>query len=227
MLSSPSPSSYIRDHLSNHEKLLLGAGPYPTLDAAIADVALATAEAVILRHAPTGLVWNREGFEEIADEYARTLIDEIYGGISLTATVLEEARKARKAIDQAKSLQVLSQVADAASQVDALVYAGFVSRSGTARLSRIAVYLRGVQHRMQQLSANSGRDRAWQNEIDRVTAAYRDAGGSLPLPTDSTEKLTRARWLLEELRISLFAQQLGTAETVSAQRITKILDVET
>lgn len=226
-LSSPSPASYVREHLSNQEKLLLGAGPYRTLDAAIADVSLATADRVIRRHAPDGLVWSASAFEAIADDYARTLIDEIYGAIALTARVLDGARLARKAIDGAKSLQVLGQIADAAAQVDGLVWAGtgdgFVSRTGLARLERLPVYLEAVRLRMANLPAEPGRDRARQNDVDRALALFADAGGEIPLPEDAAESLVRARWLVEEFRVSLFAQQLRTAEPVSLQRIQRAL----
>ena len=222
-LSSPSPASYVRDHLSNQEKLLLGAGPYRSLDAAIADVSLAVADRVIRRHAPDGLVWSAAEFETIANDYARSLIDEIYGTIALTAKILDGARLAKKAIDKAKSLQVLGQVADAAKQLDGLVYDGFVARTGADQLERIPVYLEALQHRMQSLPANPGRDRAWQNDIDRALVMYADAGGSIPLPADAPASLVRVRWLIEELRVSLFAQQLRTAEAVSLQRIQKLL----
>ncbi|GAA2187140.1 ATP-dependent RNA helicase HrpA [Leucobacter alluvii] len=223
VLSSPSPASYVRDHLSNQEKLLLGAGPYRTLDQAIADVSLAVADRVIRRHAADGLIWREAEFEALADDYARSLIDEIYGAISLTARVLDGARLARKAIDSAKSMQVLGQVADAARQVDGLVFEGFVSRTGLAQLERVPVYLEAVQMRMRALTEQPGRDRAWQNEIDRAAALYTEAGGVVPLPVDAPKRLVRARWLIEELRVSLFAQQLRTAEPVSLQRIQKAL----
>ncbi|WP_416442780.1 ATP-dependent RNA helicase HrpA [Leucobacter sp. HNU] len=222
-LSSPSPASYVREHLSNQEKLLLGAGPYRTLDQAIADVSLAVADRVIRRHAPDGLAWGAAAFEAIADDYSRALIDEIYRAIALTARVLDGARLARKAIDGAKSIQVLGQVAGAAAQVDALVFDGFVSRTGLAQLERLPVYLEAVVLRMQGLTENPGRDRAWQNDVDRVSAAYAEAGGTLPLPVDAPERMERVRWMIEELRVSLFAQRLRTSEPVSAQRILKVL----
>ena len=223
VLSSPSPASYIRDHLSNQEKLLLGAGPYRSLDAAIADVSLAVADAAIRKHAPDGLVWSEEQFEQIANEYARSLIDAVYGAIALTAKTLDGVRLARKAIDQAKSIQVLGQVADAARQIEGLVYDGFVSHTGLAQLSRLPVYLEALCLRMRGLTENPGRDRAWQNEIDRMLILFDEAGGRIPLPEGASDKLTHARWLIEELRVSLFAQQLRTAEPVSAQRIQKLL----
>ncbi|MHA3684451.1 ATP-dependent RNA helicase HrpA [Leucobacter sp. HY1908] len=223
VLSSPSPASYIREHLSNQEKLLLGAGPYRSLDAAIADVSLAVADAAIRKHAPDGLVWSEEEFERIANEYARSLIDAVYGAIALTAKTLDGVRLARKAIDQAKSIQVLGQVADAAKQVEGLVYDGFVSHTGLAQLTRLPVYLEALCLRMRGLTENPGRDRAWQNEVDRMLVLFSDSGGKIPLPSGTPAKLVHARWLIEELRVSLFAQQLRTAEPVSAQRIQKLL----
>ncbi|NLB46629.1 MAG: ATP-dependent RNA helicase HrpA, partial [Microbacteriaceae bacterium] len=227
-LSSPSPASYVREHLSNDEKLLLSAGPYRTLDDAIADVALAVADDMIRRVAADGLVWRQDTFETIANDYARALIDEIYRGIALTARVLNEARLARKAIDAAKSLQVLGQVTDASTQMNGLIWAtpsgeGFVSRGGLTRLARVPIYLQAIRLRMQALTAEPGRDRAWQNESDRAYALFTEAGGKIPLPADAPESLVRTRWLLEEFRVSLFAQSLKTAEPVSLQRIRKAL----
>ena len=227
-LSSPSPSSYIRDHLSNSEKLLLGGGPYRGLDDAIADVSLAVADRAILAAAPDGLVWDAATFNSIADAYARALIDDIYTGISLTARVLDGARAARKAIDRAKSLQVLSQVGDAQAQLNGLIWAagsgeGFVSRTGLARLERVPVYLQAIHDRMRDLVENPGRDRARQNDIERATVMFEEAGGAIPLSADAPPHLVRARWMIEELRVSLFAQQLRTAEPVSLQRLQKVL----
>jgi len=227
-LSSPSPASYVRDHLSNDEKLLLGAGPYRTLDDAIADVSLAVADRAILAHEPSGLIWRADDFEAVANVYASALIDDIYAGIALTASVLDGARKARKAIEQAKSLQVLSQVADAQQQLNGLVWAagageGFVSRTGLARLARLPVYLQAIAQRMNALTDQPGRDRAWQNDVDRALALFAEAGGSIPLAADAPEHLIKTRWLIEELRVSLFAQTLRTAEPVSLQRIQKTL----
>ena len=229
-LSSPSPASYVREHLSNDEKLLLGGGPHRTLDDAIADVSLAVADRVIRRHSPDGLIWSAADFEAVADDYARSLIDEIYRGIALVARVLAAARDARKAIEAAKALAVLSQVTDAKAQLDGLIWAGgasggegFVARTGLERLERLPVYCEAIRHRMSGLTANPGRDRAWQNDVDRALALFAEAGGAIPLPPDAPERLVRVRWMIEELRVSLFAQQLRTAETVSLARIQKAL----
>jgi len=63
----------------------------------------------------------------------------------------------------------------------------------------------------------------WLSEVQEATQRYVSAGGDLPLQPDAPEHLAHARWMLEELRVSLFAQHLPTAEPVSLQRITKVL----
>jgi ATP-dependent helicase HrpA len=85
------------------------------------------------------------------------------------------------------------------------------------------VYLAAIVHRIGKLGDNLGRDRVWMTEVQTATARYELAGGSLPLAPDSAAPLVRARWLLEELRLSLFAQHLGTSEPVSLQRIVRAL----
>ncbi|WP_295830266.1 DUF3418 domain-containing protein, partial [uncultured Microbacterium sp.] len=72
-------------------------------------------------------------------------------------------------------------------------------------------------------SDNPGRDRQRMTEYERAATAFVEAGGAIPLPADAPANLVQTRWLLEELRVSLFAQRLGTAEPVSIQRIAKAL----
>jgi ATP-dependent helicase HrpA len=76
---------------------------------------------------------------------------------------------------------------------------------------------------MQALPTNPGRDRAWQTQVETATVLYTEAGGRIPPAPHAPENLVHARWMLEEFRVSLFAQSLGTAETVSLQRIRKVL----
>jgi ATP-dependent helicase HrpA len=118
----------------------------------------------------------------------------------------------------------MSPLADARAQLGALVFPGFVRSSGAAALRRLPVYLAGITHRVERLADNPGRDRQWQTEIEQATALYREAGGSLPLEPDAEPRLAQARWMLEELRLSLFAQHLGAAGPVSIPRIRKVLD---
>ena len=79
-------------------------------------------------------------------------------------------------------------------------------------------------HRVAKLQENPGRDRAWLSEVEHATQLYVSAGGDIPVPPNAPAHLERARWMLEELRLSLFAQHLPTSAPVSVQRITKVLN---
>ncbi|MGO1497376.1 DUF3418 domain-containing protein, partial [Agrococcus casei] len=70
------------------------------------------------------------------------------------------------------------------------------------------------------------RDRVWMGEALEATEAFTKAGGTVPLPKDAPEHLVTARWMLEELRLSLFAQQLGARGPVSVQRIRRALETK-
>jgi ATP-dependent helicase HrpA len=120
-------------------------------------------------------------------------------------------------------MALVAPLTDARSQLDALVFPGFIARTGVAQLRRIPVYLDGIIHRVAKLADNPARDRVWQNEVQTATGRYLDAGGTLPLEPALAPNLVHARWMLEELRLSLFAQHIPTAESVSLQRITKVL----
>jgi ATP-dependent helicase HrpA len=103
------------------------------------------------------------------------------------------------------------------------VHPGFIRVAGAARLRRMPVYLAGIAHRVSKLAENVGRDRVWQTEVEQATTLYRDAGGTLPLTLDTPQLLAEERWMLEERRLSLFAQHLGAAGPVSVQRVRKAL----
>ena len=104
-----------------------------------------------------------------------------------------------------------------------LLESNFVSRAGLERLPRILVYLQAIKQRIEKMVENPNRDRTASLELDQAIGLYVYAGGKFPLAPDSPAKVESARWLIEELRVSLFAQSLGTAESVSVQRIKKAL----
>ncbi|MCH6230270.1 ATP-dependent RNA helicase HrpA [Microbacterium sp. CFH 31415] len=223
LLAVPSPSAYVLDHLTSAEKLALAASPYPSAKALVEDARVAVADAVIARTAPDGVVRTRAGFDAVRDALSAVVVDELFQTVSLTARILTTARDVERAVRGQNSLTLLGALNDVKSQVAGLVFPGFISRTGTTRLAHLPRYLRGALDRVKALADNPGRDRQRMSEFERAAAAFAEAGGAIPVPNGQAAALTRARWLLEEYRVSLFAQQLGTAEPVSLQRIQKAL----
>ncbi|PZF31954.1 ATP-dependent RNA helicase HrpA [Curtobacterium sp. MCPF17_051] len=223
MHAVPSPVSYIQSHLTAQEKLALAASPYPSTAALFDDVLAAVVDAGIRRAHPDGLVFTKAEFESVRDAVSASVVDTMFTAVSEVAAVLAAQRSAERALKQANSMSLLAALSDMRQQMERLVFPGFVAVAGLDRLRRIRVYLQGIEARVQKLLQNPGRDATWMREVTVATDRYTDAGGTFPPAVGAHPELVHARWMLEEFRLSLFAQELGTAETVSLQRITKAL----
>ncbi|GAA1420899.1 ATP-dependent RNA helicase HrpA [Agrococcus citreus] len=231
LLQVPSPGPYVQSNLTAAEKLALGASPYPSTDRLFDDLMLAIIDAELGATLPATVA----DFEALRARVADGLVDRLFALASQVARILTSARHADRAIRDGASLAHMAALADARAHLDQLVFDGFVSRTGLARLGRLEVYVRAIEHRVKRLPETAHRDRIWMTEVEQATALFTEAGGTLPLAASVTdavpgtdgsakaERLVTARWLLEELRVSLFAQQLGTSGPVSLQRVKKAL----
>lgn len=223
LLAVPSPATYVLDHLTANEKLALAASPYQNAKELIEDARVALADDVLLREAPIGVVRTKADFERVRDAFSTASVDRTFQTVSLAARILLAQREVDRAMKDASSMTLLGALNDVRGQVKGLIYPGFLSRTGLARLQHLPRYLAGALERVKTLSDNPGRDRQRMTEYERAAAGFVEAGGAVPLPVDAPSNLVQTRWLLEELRVSLFAQRLGTAEPVSPQRIAKAL----
>lgn len=220
-LGVPSPLSYVQEHLTHTEKLTLAASPYRSTAALIDDALRAIIETEV--DAGAGIPWDRTSFEALRDRVNAGLPDRLFRIVATCASVLAAAREADVAIGRASSLSLMAPLADAREQLNQLVFDGFLSRTGLERLPRLVVYVRGITHRVERLADDVGRDRQRMTELQEAVTLFTRAGGSLPLPPEARPDLVTARWMLEELRISLFAQPLGAHGPISVQRIRKAL----
>jgi len=218
-LAIPSPLGYVQEHLTTQEKLVLAQSPYRNNAELFEDCMAACIDAVVGDRE----IWTRAEFEAARDAVSATIVDSLFQAVALVSKIVAKSREVDRAIKGATSLSLIGPLGDARAQLEALVYPGFVGRTGLERLRRLPLYLDGIVHRVGKLADNPGRDRVWLSEVELATNRYRDAGGELPLAAGSSASLIRARWMLEELRLSLFAQHIPTAEPVSLQRITKVL----
>jgi ATP-dependent helicase HrpA len=223
LLGIPSPLSYVREHLSQSEKLLLATSPYQNVNALFDDCLVACVDAGLRARGTDGALWTRAEFEAARLEISASLLDALYATVTTVTAILAAARDADRALRGATSMAVLPALTDAREQLANLVFPGFISRTGTTQLRHLTRYLKAITSRIEKLPTDIARDRVWANEVQNATAKYLAAGGALPLAANAPERIIRVRWMLEELRVSLFAQHLGTAESVSMQRITKAL----
>ncbi len=223
LLGIPSPLGYVREHLSQTEKLALATGPYQNVQALLDDCLVATVDAELRAHSAGGPIRSREAFEAARLAISAGLVEALYATVGSVTASLVAARDAERAIAKVTSMALLPSLRDARDQLAGLVFAGFISATGSAQLRHLPRYLTAIASRMEKLPTDVVRDRVWQSEVQTAMERYTAAGGRIPLPPDAPPRLVRVRWMLEELRVSHFAQHLGTAETVSLQRIQKAL----
>ncbi|MBS1908124.1 MAG: ATP-dependent RNA helicase HrpA [Actinobacteria bacterium] len=230
LLGIPSPASYVQQHLTSPEKLALAASPYPNVAELIEDARTAVARASIDRltdpstgSATAGIVRSETEFARVRDGVSAIVVDELFALVSLVAKILAKAREVERAMKGQNSLALLGPLNDIRGQLAGLLPNRFISAAGADRLAHYPRYLDGILERLRTLADAPGKDRTRQSEYERMAQQYADAGGAIPLPRGAGSRLVEVRWLLEEYRVSLFAQRLGTAQPVSPQRIVKAL----
>jgi ATP-dependent helicase HrpA len=137
--------------------------------------------------------------------------------------VLSLAREVESGLARLTSPALTATAADLRAQLSSLVYPGFVADTTLARLPHLRRYLRGMLQRIEKAPSALGRDAELQDVVDRVETAYADLLGSLGPVGQRSEPVVAAGWMIEELRVSLFANSLGTAHPVSEKRVLKAL----
>ncbi|WP_420063995.1 ATP-dependent RNA helicase HrpA [Microbacterium bandirmense] len=223
LLNVPSPASYVQSHLTSPEKLALAASPYQNVAALIEDARTAVVRYLIEKQEPGRVIRAEAEFRRVRDAVNSELVDQLFACVSLVARILTKSRDVERGIKSQNSLALLGPLNDIRSQLSGLIRPGFISATGVDRLAHLPRYLDGMLERLKTLENDPGKDRSRTTEYERTAKAFEDAGGMIPLASDAPAHLVEVRWLLEEYRVSVFAQRLGTAQPVSPQRITKAL----
>ncbi len=219
-LQVPSPVRYVSDHLNNKEKIVFTQNPHGSVDQLITDCTVAAVDKLTPASAP----FTKTEFDSLFNAVRAELIDTVFEVTKLVAEILSEAGKVRKMIKKSSSLAVVHAMSDMKGQLENLVYPGFVAQTGYDQLVHVPRYLKAMQARIEKLvGAQVNRDNQQMLIIQDLEDAYDSAVKSLPAGTSPSRDLERVEWMIEELRVSFFAQELGTAYTVSEKRISKAL----
>ncbi len=214
-LRVPSPDRYVLDHLSNTEKLTFSQNPHGSVTELIADCTLATIDKLT----PAALPWAEKDFDAVYEMVRAELIDTVFSVTAVVERVLASNMRIQKQLRATTSLPLISALNDIKQQLELLVYPGFVAKTGFAQLSQLPRYLTAIEKRLEKLPSNVNRDGQSMAAVQRLEDEYDDAVAALLPGQRSTAGLEHVRWMIEELRVSLFAVELGTAYSVSEKRI--------
>jgi ATP-dependent helicase HrpA len=208
LLTVPSP----RRHIGNAAQLALAARPGLIDDVVAAAVDALAAEA-------GGPAWDEAGFARLRDHVAGHLADRTNAVAGQVARILAAVGEVEELMRRRGGAQFEPARLDVARQLGRLVHPGFVTAAGVERLPDIERYLQAAARRLERLPDAVATDRDRMNAVHELEELYRRRLNAGP----PTAAVREARWMLEELRVSHFAQSLGTRGPVSSKRIRRLL----
>jgi ATP-dependent helicase HrpA len=221
LLQLPSPAKSVLGRLDNAQKLALASAPHASPSALFDDCLAAAVDALV--EDGGGPPWSRPAFEALLTHVRGRLEAEVTRVVRQVAAVLAAAADVDRRLRGTSSLVLLPALTDVRQQVSGLVHPGFVAATGVARLPDVARYLRAATVRLDALPERPERDRQLMWRVELVQQSYDAALAALPPGRAPDPELAGVRWMIEELRVSFFAQTLGTAYPISEKRISKVL----
>jgi ATP-dependent helicase HrpA len=220
LLTVPSPVRSVVNSLSNKAKLVLTRNPHGSVAALLDDCVNAAADDLIA--AAGGPAWDGVGFDRLVAAVRPELGTVAMEVVRNAELVLAAEHAARAALAALPPSPLWADAADdLRAQLDTLVHPGFVAATGRRRLPDLVRYLRAAERRIAKLPENPARDRDLMLRVHAVDEAYREL---LRPGQPPSSEVTAVRWMIEELRVSFFAQTLGTARPVSERRIYRAVD---
>jgi len=217
-----SPAPYVRRYLGRSAKLTLTNNPHGGIAALLDDCATCALDAVLADGG--GPSWTADGFAALAAAAREKLPDLTLDVVNRVEKVLAASRDAERAVSGLRAPALAAAVADVERVRTGLVYPGFVTATGLPRLPDLVRYLRACERRCEALPRDPGRDATRMRDVAEVTAAYDELLTAVGPRRAGDPEIVRIRWMIEELRVSLFAQSLGTAHPVSVERILRAID---
>jgi ATP-dependent helicase HrpA len=221
LLTMPSVIDVVQRHLSNQSKMTLMNSPHRNVGDLLDDAVSAAVDQLMADAG--GPVWDAQGFARLRDTVRAELADTVLAILAQVEQVLSLARAVDRQISKASSPALLATLSDVRGQLEGLVHRGFITETGAKRLPDLVRYLRGIEQRLEKVGANAMRDRSGMAIVQTLTDEYEKRLKAVPAGKYPSPELLEVRWMLEELRISLFAQTLGTPYPVSDKRIRKAL----
>jgi ATP-dependent helicase HrpA len=221
LLTIASPARAVLDSLSARDKLALSRDSDGRPGEVVRDCIAAAVDALMAEYG--GPAWDASAFAGLRAHVAAGLVPTTMSALRTSTAVLAVARDLRERL--AAPVPELWQPSydDVRSQLAALVPMDVATGSGLHRLPHVVRYLQAMQQRLDRLPQDVARDLMLMDRVHAVEDAWHDALDSLPGGTPVPPNLADVHWLLEELRVSLFAQQLGTAQPVSEKRILEVV----
>ena len=207
-LTSPSPVVNIAKNLDIKAKLILSTGPYADGASLIDDCYLAALDELVVRHG--GPVWDEAAFARLREKVRPDAYDVAESTVHTAIKTLQALGEI--AVDASEAGE------DVRVQLSWLIYPGFIRDAGVAGMRRIPLYLEAARRRLSMPTT------ADVYAVQDLEARFHSTTAGFSPLAKLDPKVQHVRWALEELRLSMFAQNLRTAFPVSIKRVTALVD---
>ncbi|MBO9520782.1 MAG: ATP-dependent RNA helicase HrpA [Nocardioidaceae bacterium] len=217
-LDTKAVAAELGDGLDNATKLTLAAAPYPNVKALLADCVLAALGEL------TRPVRDEESFRKLVEEAGRDLPERALNTRHQVTRVLQDVREVDRTLTGSVDLAVLPSMNDMRQHLGRLVGPGFVADAGAEALREYPRYLAALKERRARVDELPARDQQLMLQVRPFQDAWEHRMAALPEGRPPGEGLVNLRWLVEEFRVSLWAQRLGTKQPVSETRLRQAVE---
>ena len=228
---TPLETARVTSRWNAKRSLFMVSAPYKSTDTLVSDLCLAAGRLLAQQ-------WSRETGHNLAqlrdrkdfELFASWLRDRLEDQVETIAAQVEAALEAKGQLDKAvgrnTSLALLDTLQEIREQAAALIAPRFIADADPAQLAHYGRYLKSLAYRLEKAAASPSQDAALAYQVREIEGQVSDAvehAKGLPANPARAAVLRQAQNMVWELRVSLFAQQLGTAHKVSAKRISRLL----
>lgn len=221
LLNVPSPIQFLQRSLPNKAKLGLYYNAFGQVGELIDDCIAAGVDQLVAESELD--VRDEAQFVALRDHIRADLGETVLVIAQQVERILTLAHGINKKLKGKVTLDLVRPHGDIKSQLGSLIYKGFVTEVGHQRLADIERYLNAIERRLEKLKVDATRDRLNMQIIDNLSGDYQQLVKKLPNSNIVPDNLQQLRWMIEELRVSLFAQTLGTRIPVSEKRVKQLI----
>ncbi|UQY42466.1 ATP-dependent RNA helicase HrpA [Mixta hanseatica] len=222
LLNIPSPIKYLHEKLPNKAKLGLYFNPYGKVLELIDDCITCGIDKLMAENG--GPAWKEEAYQQLHEKVRAGLNDTVVEIAKLVEQILTAVFNINKRLKGRMDMTMALGLSDIKAQMSGLVYRGFVTQNGWKRLPDTLRYLQAIERRLEKLPVDPHSDRARMLKVEQVQQAWQSWLNKLPPARRDDEDVQEVRWMIEELRVSYFAQQLGTPYPISDKRILQTME---
>ncbi|MFY8349675.1 ATP-dependent RNA helicase HrpA [Pseudoalteromonas sp. SSM20] len=215
LLNIPSPIKYLQQKLPNKAKLGLYFNPFGKINELIDDCIAAAVDSIL---ASNSNIRDEQSFNNVKETIRGELGDAVVAIALDVEAALSLVSSLNKKLKGKSDFTMIMAQGDIKEQLSKLIFKGFVTSHGAARIKDVIRYLKGVERRLEKLPIDPHQDKLKMLDVEKAEHILKEAIGKARSNTEK-QKLEEVRWMIEELRISLFAQNLGTAYPISLKRI--------